>query len=265
MTDLNLRMHPTYGFHECTLHSGRRKLNNVESLVMDQIPSHHMPHGISHDGIDALHQVGMLDLLALDPRPIFVIDTTRADPSTCDTIVPLYTNPATSNVDSGGLLESLVGERNTTAVDQFLTTSEFRKWCLNQQPLEKAMIWCGFSWSRIFVAGRWRVISGTSIETLEPRGTAEPEVLKASRRISKTKVSTLDWTDKLPPIRMTPHIAWARSIEWSATALGSMSFWSSQLRSVANLVMQDPRPAVVFYGLDLIMIYNKAYIELLGG
>jgi hypothetical protein len=29
--------------------------------------------------------------------------------------------------------------------------------------------------------------------------------------------------------------------------------------------MQDPRPAVVFYGPDLIMIYNEAEIELLGG
>ncbi|KAI4941458.1 hypothetical protein J4E86_010491 [Alternaria arbusti] len=44
-----------------------------------------------------------------------------------------------------------------------------------------------------------------------------------------------------------------------------MSSWSSQLRSIANLVMQDPRPAVVFYGPDLIMIYNEAEIELLGG
>jgi len=44
-----------------------------------------------------------------------------------------------------------------------------------------------------------------------------------------------------------------------------MSAWSSQLRSIANLVMQDPRPAVVFYGPELIMIYNEAEVELLGG
>lgn len=44
-----------------------------------------------------------------------------------------------------------------------------------------------------------------------------------------------------------------------------MSTWASQLRSFANLAMQDPRPAVIFYGPDLIMIYNEAYIELLGG
>jgi hypothetical protein len=29
--------------------------------------------------------------------------------------------------------------------------------------------------------------------------------------------------------------------------------------------MQDPRPAVDFYGPDLVMIYNEPYIELLGG
>jgi hypothetical protein len=64
---------------------------------------------------------------------------------------------------------------------------------------------------------------------------------------------------------MTPHVAWARSVDWSQTPLGPMTMWSSQLRSIANLVMQDPRPAVVFYGPDLIMIYNEAEIELLGG
>jgi hypothetical protein len=66
-------------------------------------------------------------------------------------------------------------------------------------------------------------------------------------------------------LKLTPHIAWARSIDWSQTPLGPMSTWTPQLRSVANLVMQDPRPAVVFYGTDLIMIYNEAEIELLGG
>ncbi|KAF2676596.1 hypothetical protein K458DRAFT_437136 [Lentithecium fluviatile CBS 122367] len=44
-----------------------------------------------------------------------------------------------------------------------------------------------------------------------------------------------------------------------------MSGWSSQLRSITNLVMQDPRPTVVFWGPDLIMIYNKAEIELFEG
>jgi PAS domain-containing protein len=29
--------------------------------------------------------------------------------------------------------------------------------------------------------------------------------------------------------------------------------------------MQDPRPAVIFWGPDLIMIYNEAYVDLLGG
>ncbi|KAJ4321254.1 hypothetical protein N0V94_002993 [Neodidymelliopsis sp. IMI 364377] len=44
-----------------------------------------------------------------------------------------------------------------------------------------------------------------------------------------------------------------------------MSQWSPQLRSNARLIMQDSRPAVGLYGPDLIMIYNEAYIELLGG
>jgi hypothetical protein len=82
---------------------------------------------------------------------------------------------------------------------------------------------------------------------------------------SRSKTSTFDWTDDFPPANLSPHVTWARNIDWENTSLGPMSQWSPQLRSNASLIMQDSRPAVGFYGPDLIMIYNEAYIELLGG
>lgn len=116
------------------------------------------------------------------------------------------------------------------------------------------------------LAKRWTIVCGTLLNAIsEPSSGRQVEGADLTKRVSRSKVLTYDWTDELPPLRMTPHIAWARSIDWPQTPLGPMSTWTSQLRSVANLVMQDPRPAVVFYGADLIMIYNEAHIELLGG
>jgi hypothetical protein len=113
------------------------------------------------------------------------------------------------------------------------------------------------------MVAQWNVISG--IAHVASVSSEKPEALSLSRKTSRSKVPNYDWTSE-SPFRISPHAAWARSsIDWASTPLGPMSSWSSQLRSITNLVMQDPRPAVVFYGPDLIMIYNEAEIELLGG
>ncbi|KAL6706669.1 hypothetical protein ACN47E_005211 [Coniothyrium glycines] len=118
-------------------------------------------------------------------------------------------------------------------------------------------------WTKILISERWIVISGTPFNITRSKELERPKSMKLSETTSKSQ--TFDWTEQQPPLKITPHIVWARSMNWAATPLGPMVSWSPQLRSIANLVMQDPRPAVVFYGPELIMIYNEAEIELLGG
>ena len=73
-----------------------------------------------------------------------------------------------------------------------------------------------------------------------------------------------DWT-RLPNSPALPrHIQFARNIDWSATALGPIEEWSSDLRSMCNLIMASPHPAAMYWGEDLIAIYNEAYILLAG-
>ncbi|KAL9125840.1 MAG: hypothetical protein Q9217_005015 [Psora testacea] len=73
-----------------------------------------------------------------------------------------------------------------------------------------------------------------------------------------------DWT-RLPNSPSLPrHIQFARSIDWASTSLGPIELWSSELRSMCNLVMSSPHPAAMYWGKDHIAIYNEAYVLLAG-
>lgn len=219
----------------------------------------------SQNGTSPLHRVGMLDLLDRDPRPTFVTDTSPDSLKTENGCLLEYWNPAMAATDPGGLLQLLSREGGAygTNAKGYAPFTQFQSWSLKQDTTNEPFLYHGFNWMKIHVASRWNVISGVAATTCT--GSGGSEIIPLSRKTSKTKPPNFDWTDELPPLRLSPHGAWARSIDWASTSLGPMSSWSSQLRSIANLVMQDPRPAVVFYGPDLIMIYNEAEIELLGG
>lgn len=67
-----------------------------------------------------------------------------------------------------------------------------------------------------------------------------------------------------PPSILTEHVKFFRSVDWTQTSIGRMDAWSSELRSVVNMALNDIQPTVLFWGDDMIMIYNEAYIQLIG-
>ncbi|KAI4178664.1 MAG: hypothetical protein LQ346_007367 [Caloplaca aetnensis] len=73
-----------------------------------------------------------------------------------------------------------------------------------------------------------------------------------------------DWTRLPISPNLPPHIKFARSVDWAATSLGPIESWSTELRSMCNLIMASPHPAAMYWGEDLIAIYNEAYILLAG-
>ena len=73
-----------------------------------------------------------------------------------------------------------------------------------------------------------------------------------------------DWT-RLPNSPALPrHIQFTRSIDWASTPLGPIEHWEPELRSMCNLIMASPHPAAMYWGPELIAIYNEAYILLAG-
>ena len=80
----------------------------------------------------------------------------------------------------------------------------------------------------------------------------------------QNELGFFDWT-RLPNSPALPrHIQFTRSIDWALTPLGPIEEWAPELRSMCNLVMASPHPAAMYWGPDLIAIYNEAYILLAG-
>ncbi|KAL5434893.1 hypothetical protein PMIN06_011261 [Paraphaeosphaeria minitans] len=217
-----------------------------------------------------LSGIGPLDLIEHDPRPTFVIDNQEIDET--GRSVPCYWNSAFSKFDSEQTLDALLKPalalNDTIAAMAPNGFAEFKDWIAgNDESATGSYVYGNYAWIKITVSKQWTIISRlltTNAATIGKPTYCKPEgaMLKPSL---PCKTATFDWTDPSPPERMTSHIAWARSIDWASTSLGPVNEWSPQLRSIATLVMQDARPAVVFCGADLIMIYNEVYIEMLGG
>ncbi|KAJ0153408.1 Sterol 24-C-methyltransferase erg-4, partial [Fusarium oxysporum f. sp. albedinis] len=77
--------------------------------------------------------------------------------------------------------------------------------------------------------------------------------------LGKPEKAVADWTVTNPKGLLSPYIRLLRAIDWSSTPLGPMSSWSPELRQVANLVVNNPHPANIFWGSDMTMLYNEAY------
>ena len=82
--------------------------------------------------------------------------------------------------------------------------------------------------------------------------------------LAPSDAPSFDWT-RLPVNESMPeHIRFARSVDWASTPLGPIELWPSDLRQMCNLIMASPHPAAMYWGDELVAIYNEAYILLAG-
>jgi signal transduction histidine kinase/DNA-binding response OmpR family regulator len=56
-----------------------------------------------------------------------------------------------------------------------------------------------------------------------------------------------------------------RSIDWARTPLGPVESWPQSLRTCVRIVLTSRQPMFVWWGEQLINLYNEAYISALGG
>jgi hypothetical protein len=222
-----------------------------------------LPHNSSSNDPRFLRDLGLLDLLENDPRPTFVLDITSARNSVLELHL-VFCNTALATAGSGVLQGAISGSHNNRRIpgEDAVSVSHFRNWSYQQPSIpNKSLPFCGYSWTRCLIAQRWVVVSG---QLIKPDGGLKANGGSLSKKISRSNFATFDWTNDPPPMKLSAHVTWARSINWANTPLGPMKEWPPQLRSNASLIMIDSRPAVGFYGPELIMIYNEPYIELLG-
>ncbi|MGQ3353639.1 MAG: sensor histidine kinase [Phreatobacter sp.] len=55
-----------------------------------------------------------------------------------------------------------------------------------------------------------------------------------------------------------------RAHDWAATAFGRPSDWAAELKVLASFVLASPQPMMIWWGQDLLQIYNDAFAALMG-
>ena len=55
-----------------------------------------------------------------------------------------------------------------------------------------------------------------------------------------------------------------RSMDWSVTSLGAIESWSQSLRTATSICLNSRFPMVIWWGRDLILLYNDAWQPILG-
>lgn len=50
--------------------------------------------------------------------------------------------------------------------------------------------------------------------------------------------------------------------EWTTTALGAIETWSWELLSIVNVMLSSPIPMFIYWGAELMVLYNDAAIPI---
>ncbi|CAP67441.1 uncharacterized protein PODANS_1_24440 [Podospora anserina S mat+] len=87
----------------------------------------------------------------------------------------------------------------------------------------------------------------------------------ASITLAAPEKSVADWTCPEPRGVLSAHLQYARTVNWAITPLGPMEKWSPEFKQTANLCMNNPHPAALFWGSELTMLYNEAYATEVAG
>ncbi|EGX53941.1 hypothetical protein AOL_s00004g600 [Orbilia oligospora ATCC 24927] len=73
-----------------------------------------------------------------------------------------------------------------------------------------------------------------------------------------------DWSRLPPEVVSDPHLELVRAVDWTSTGFGPIEDWPQSLRTMINLVLSSPHPAAMYWGSEFSIVYNEAYIPLIG-
>lgn len=240
-----------------------------------------------------ISDIGIDQLLELDPRPTFVLKPNNEYP-----FQPVFLN---ASLRSDHQLSSKIlvdSKSDVLPLARNNPDSAFKSW-LAQIPAGGAsltfacfrIIWTGYTVKQLVVVSghrdtdvlvlspsktslRGSIASSNGSDALRDdqrrlrRAVTIPEdigsLLNSQSNLSITSFSATgapDWTVENPEGELSSHIKLARSIDWASTPLGAMSSWSPEFRQIACLLMANPHSAAVFWGEELTVLYNQSYAE----
>ena len=234
-------------------------------------------------------KLNSVDYLNHDQRPTFVLDL-EAYKIERDPFSPLaFCNFALLN--SSGLRD--VVSRTFSPRDtqrQHEDERAFATWIIHQSAsmrLKKSKVFFDTLWTVASISDGWAIISGvelsetefgSSVQHSDTNSSQDVVMANGPSRNSSSSVET-DFRSNNPRKRpraplgevwppsglgTSDHITWIREFDWASTSLGPIETWPSQLRQACEMMLASPDPVTIFWGPDLILIYNEAYVALAG-
>jgi hypothetical protein len=252
---------------------------------------------------EELATVTFLDALDIDDRPTFAIraqlEPREADADTDAPLDLVYSNTAFDDAD--GLSAKVTGQPDTSSVfvEHELAQQAFRRWLRGVADASdfsrrgNAYMFDGLIWVATTV-DKFKIVSGLHASLLWPdvlpvrpyehhsppknmpvQGRAptlpsSPYTQQVSHESATapllgTKRGPYDATFPCPEETvLSDHVRQFRSVDWAQTPLGPMTTWKPELRNVVNMCLNDLNPCMLFWGDEVTMIYNAAYVQLIG-
>ncbi|KAF9775653.1 hypothetical protein IL306_006252 [Fusarium sp. DS 682] len=251
----------------------------------------------------ALQHLGLIDLVASDPRPTFVVALPEQIPSKASHYSAdiLYRNPALQN--------SHTLDQSIASIPQDVSHSPFWNWVTSPPSAptsqtnaagpaptntQHSLPYLGVYWTRSIVLGQWVVMSGNEtppssepprkvrIEGKEgettrkypqksPLDNALSNTCLPSRKKSESKTPLL-YSDESNPGLMVPvsdseaepFLDVVQNVDWESTPLGRMANWPAQLQHTFNQLVSESRPVALYWGPEYITLYNEAFSKYCG-
>ena len=120
-------------------------------------------------------------------------------------------------------------------------------------------------------SGAWRIkslpnpkhltTSSDQFHATPPPTPYSPKLLWGGADVVESSLLSPDWYHLLPTVG---HGKLFRDTDWSATEFGPVSQWPLTLRLYTNLVLSDPRPAIIYWGESKSVIYNEQILPNIG-
>ena len=160
-------------------------------------------------GVNALRQVGVVELLEQDDRPTFIIDLLNPTNFQPGLIQVVYTNASLRAY--GGLYEMVTGSHtDTKALVAAMTFADFKNWTTSfvkdHESLDVSLPsfhWASFTWSCATLRKRFRIFSGllssTGLQSHPPSVGTPSMHSNVHSRHESTQLNDLVETDRLGP------------------------------------------------------------------
>lgn len=249
-----------------------------------------------------LDDVGLLDLLNLDPRPTFVVSLPSIGPDPSHS--PSQARPRTIEYKNPALTANTTLLSAITAIPQDESHKPFWDWVTSPAATTRdgqarsttahALSYYGIHWTRTHIRGRWIVMSGiettessepprkvrrldalgdgaTRIHRSEPAGTqmvdfAPKEKAIATRPMPPPFRGELDFNLDAPTLASDaePFLNVIQGVNWDKHTLGPMDSWPMRLQQSFHQILPDSRAIAVYWGPKYLAFYNEAFSKLCG-